>query len=108
MRRWMLLRPALRCFRFRVRLALWVCRWIRLFRLLLLFRWFGRAIIFILSGAALPGRAIKDGVSEELLGGPGRSVAAEVRVKPFEVRRVVERHLVPVGPVACVRVDEKL
>jgi hypothetical protein len=53
-------------------------------------------------GNAFPALLVKDSVSQELLGGPGRRPATEVLVKPLEVSCIVKGHLVPARPVAGI------
>src|SRR5271163_1567826 len=59
------------------------------------------------SGQALAGGRIKHGVAQELLGGPGRRIPTQVPVKPLEVGGVIERHLVPAGPMAGAGINDQ-
>src|SRR5262249_6618225 len=55
----------------------------------------------------LSGVAIEDLIPQELLGRPGWRGAAQVLVEPLEMGCVIQGHLGPARPVACIRVDDK-
>src|SRR5262249_23226929 len=56
---------------------------------------------------ALAGIAIKDLISQKLLGGPWRCSSAEIFMEPLEMGGIVEGHFVPTRPVASVRINDK-
>ena len=61
----------------------------------------------LLVGQSFTSLAIEYLVSNELFRGPRRTTAAEVLLEPLEMSGIVERHLVPTGPVTGVGVDDQ-